>query len=123
MICLRAILLSLCYVSTAWASDEPVAVLRFWPLLGQSLLALLLVLALFAVFVQLMKRFQGFTDKVRPDSGIQLLHRYRLGARQSLAVVRYGKQEWMIAVSAQDIRLLDRIESSSKAEQRPETIA
>ncbi len=63
----------------------------------QSIGALAIVLAIFAVLIGLMRRFQ---DKITPvqEGKIQVVQRLHIDSKNSLVEIRHGKQHYLLGI-------------------------
>jgi len=84
----------------------------------KSVAALAAVLGLFSLIVWVMRRIQGgrmMTGKMP----LRLEQRMSLDNRNTLAVVRYEGQRWLVGISPSGLTLIDRLPLSQGEQQPP----
>lgn len=99
---------------SAIASTNEVPGLGF--LMLKSIGALAGVLALFALGIWLMRRFQPGM-KATPGNMLALEQRINLDGKNTVAVIRCGSQRWLIGISPTGLARIDRLESEIAEDQ------
>ncbi len=85
----------------------------------QSIAALAVVLALFALLVWGMKRLQ-YRMGSPSTSNIKVLQKVSLDTRHSVVEVRHGKRCYLLGLSTDGLQVIDTIERSENDEQANE---
>jgi len=100
--------IGLLYSQTAHAA-EAAGNSSFLPMLLQSVAALAAVLGLFAVVVWGMRRLPGASTAKSGSSTLRIVQRLPLAGKHSLAIVAYGREQWLIALSPNAITPVSRV--------------
>lgn len=77
--------------------------------LGGSLIALLLVVALILALAWLLRRLPG--GSLRPHRELRVVAQLAVGVRERLVVVAVGDTQLLLGVTAENIRLLQRLDA------------
>jgi len=112
------------YCQTAEAAETAGAG-SFLNMALQSIAALAAVLGLFAIVIWLMRRFQAASSSHVGEGGrLRIVQRLPLGGKHSLAIIAYGQEQWLIALSPDRVARLSRLGESESlnAEEQKQSI-
>lgn len=76
--------------------------------LGGSLIALLLVVALILALAWLLRRLPG-ASRSNPD--LRVVAQIAVGVRERVVVIAVGGQQYLLGVTSENVRLIDRLDT------------